>query len=190
MSNISLVEDEPEDDRALALRAGSGCRRAFQDLIERHYDHIHRLAWRFSGKREMAEDIAHDVCIKLARSIKSYRGDAAFATWLYRIVFTTAADGLRATQRVEATEPSQVVSLLERTSDAGPATPEESLIHGELWAAVRNLSPQQRDAVLLVYGEDFAHAEAAAVLGCTEKTVSWHLFEAKKRLKTVLEATG
>lgn len=190
MSNLSLVDDKTEQDRELALQAGAGSRRAFQQLIERHYDHIHRLAWRFTGTREMAEDIAHDVCVKLARAIKSYRGEAAFSTWLYRIVFTTAADGLRATQRVEVVEPSHVVSLLERTTQTKPETPEESLFHSELWAAVRALSPQQRDAVLLVYGEDFAHAEAATVMGCTEKTVSWHLFEAKKRLKCFLEATG
>lgn len=190
MPKIRLVDEELEDDRALAVRAGSGCRKAFSDLIVRHYDHIHRLAWRFCGRRELAEDITHDVCVKLARNIKGYRGEAAFTTWLYRIVFTTAADGLRATQRVDVTEPSQVVSLLERSCDTPPPTPEEAALNTELWAAVRDLSPQQRDAVLLVYGEDLAHADAAEVLGCTEKTVSWHLFEAKKRLKCVLEATG
>jgi len=188
--NICLVDDGLEQDCDLALRAGSGCARAFSDLIERHYDHIHRLAWRFCGTREVAEDIAHDVCVKLARNIKSYRGEAAFSTWLYRIVFTTATDSLRSSQRVQPVEPSHVVSLVERSQGSSPTTPEEAVLNSELWAAVRSLSPQQRDAVLLVYGEDFAHAEAAKVLGCTEKTVSWHLFEAKKRLKIVLEATG
>jgi len=190
VSNISLVDEGLEGDRELAMRAGGGSRQAFSELIERHYDHIHRLAWRFGGTRELAEDIAHDVCVKLARAIKSYRGEAAFSTWLYRIVFTTATDSLRRAQRVQTTEPSQVVSLLERSDRPTPVTPEDAILNSELWDAVRNLSPQQRDAVLLVYGEDFQHAEAAQVLGCTEKTVSWHLHEAKKRLKCVLEATG
>ncbi len=190
MSDISLVDDGKDCDRDLAMRAGAGCRQAFSHLMNRHYDHIHRLAWRFCGKRELAEDIAHDVCVKLARNIKSYRGEAAFSTWLYRIVFTTAVDSLRRAQRVHIAEPSHVVSLIERSSETSPLTPEEAMLNGELWDAVRDLSPQQRDAVLLVYGEDFAHAEAAEVLGCTEKTVSWHLFEAKKRLKFILEATG
>lgn len=190
MPNIRLVDEEEEDDRALALQAASGCRRSFSKLISRHYDHIHRLAWRFCGRRELAEDVAHDVCVKIARAIKSYRGDAAFTTWLYRIVFTTATDCLRATQRVDVIEPSQVVSLMERSNDMPPLTPEAAALNSELWVAVRRLSPQQRDAVLLVYGEDLTHAEAAEVLGCTEKTVSWHLFEAKKRLRGVLEASG
>ena len=52
---------------------------------------------------------------------------------------------------------------------------------------VRALPDQQRDAVLLVYAQDFSHGEAAALMGCSEKTVSWHLHEARKRLKNQLE---
>jgi RNA polymerase sigma-70 factor (ECF subfamily) len=61
-------------------------------------------------------------------------------------------------------------------------------MNAELWQAVHRLPQQQRDAVLLVYGEDMSHAEAARVMGCQEKTVSWHLHEAKKRLKSALQA--
>ena len=184
------VNENMDDDRVLGMQAARGNREAFAALIERNYDRIHRLSWRFCGRCALAEDIAHDVCVKLARVISSYRGDSAFSTWLYRVAFTTATDRLRSAARLEAVEPSQVISLLERTSNEAPPSPEDALIGKELWDAVRNLSPKQRDAVLLVYGEDISHAEAALILGCSEKTVSWHLFEAKKRLKVVLEAAG
>jgi RNA polymerase sigma-70 factor, ECF subfamily len=55
---------------------------------------------------------------------------------------------------------------------------------------VRRLPPQQRDAVLLVYAEDLSHAEAATVMGCAERTVSWHLHAARKRLRARLQAVG
>jgi RNA polymerase sigma-70 factor (ECF subfamily) len=71
-----------------------------------------------------------------------------------------------------------------------PAAAEVHVLYGELWAAVRRLPEQQRDAVLLVYGQDLSHAEAAQVMGCTEKTVSWHLHEARKRLKSTLDEVG
>jgi RNA polymerase sigma-70 factor (ECF subfamily) len=58
----------------------------------------------------------------------------------------------------------------------------------ELWRAVRSLPDQQRDAVLLVYAQDLSHGEAAALMGCSEKTVSWRLHEARKRLRILLEA--
>ena len=64
------------------------------------------------------------------------------------------------------------------------------MLHNELWDEVRRLPDQQRDAVLLVYGEDLSHAEAAEIMKCTEKTVSWHLHEARRRLKIKLTAAG
>jgi RNA polymerase sigma-70 factor (ECF subfamily) len=65
---------------------------------------------------------------------------------------------------------------------------EAAVAGSELWAEVRSLPPQQRDAVILVYAEDLTHAEAAAIMGCTEKTVSWHLHEARKKLRARLDA--
>ena len=56
-----------------------------------------------------------------------------------------------------------------------------------LWAAVRLLPEKQRDAVLLVHSEGLSHAAAAEVLDCSENTVSWHLHEARKRLKDLLK---
>ncbi len=170
------------------MRAGQGCQASFSALLARHYDRIYRLAWRWSGTRTAAEDIAQDVCVKLANAIKGYRGDAAFTTWLHRIAYTTALDHLAANQRMPAVEPSEIIRLADM-SGAAPSA-EDDVIGAELWQAVRALSPQQRDAVLLVYGEDMSHAEAAVVMACAEKTVSWHLYEAKKQLKIVLEAVG
>jgi RNA polymerase sigma-70 factor, ECF subfamily len=176
-----------ENDNELAKRAAAGDRAAFGELISRHYDRIFRLAWRWIGNRTAAEDVTQDVCIKLAGAIRSFRGDSAFTTWAYRIAFTTATDYLREAQRLRAIEPSQMMGLVDV---AETATPETDVIGAELWQAVRQLPAQQRDAVLLVYGEDLSHAEAATVLGCTEKTVSWHLHEARKRLKVKLEAVS
>jgi RNA polymerase sigma-70 factor (ECF subfamily) len=176
-------------DQALAEKAANGCRASFATLLERYYDRIYRLAWRFAGSQATAEDVAQDVCVKLATAIRSFRGEAAFSTWLWCIVYTTATDKLRANQRFDLAEPSQIVALAD--ANAPPqATPEDDVIGAELWEAVRALPRQQCDAVLLVYGEDMSHAEAAAIMGCQEKTVSWHLHEAKKRLKSTLQATG
>ncbi len=172
-------------DENLARQAARGDRAAFAALVERHYDRIYRLAWRWTGSRDVAEDVAQEVCVKLAGAIGNFRGDSAFSTWVYRIAFTTATDHLRASQRLRAVEPSQMMSLVDGSAADDP---ESEVMGAELWQAVRALPGQQRDAVLLVYGEDMSHAEAAAVMGCTEKTVSWHLHEARKRLKAQLEA--
>jgi RNA polymerase sigma-70 factor, ECF subfamily len=178
------VGADEERDETLALRAAAGCRASFARLLDRHYGRVYRLAWRWSGSRFSAEDIAQDVALKLASAIKTYRADAAFTTWLHRIAYTTTVDYLRRAQRIVATEPSEITRLI----DAGASAEQEEF--SDLWKAVRSLPDQQRDAILLVYGEDMNHAEAAGVMGCSEKTVSWHVHEARKRLRVLLEATG
>ena len=147
-------------DEILAGRAQQGCRASFEDLIERHYDRIHRLAWRWSGSETTAEDVAQDVCVKLASAIRNFRGEARFSTWLHRITYTTTLDHIRRTQRTVAVEPSEIVSLVDRmtlqpfeVSDAAQ----------EIWDRVRALPEKQRDAILLVYGEELSHARAADV---------------------------
>lgn len=179
------------DDEALALAAASGDAAAFSTLMERHYDRFHRLAWRWCGSRAEAEDITQDVCVKIANTVRSWRGEAAFTTWATRIVYTTTMDRLRARKRMRPIEPSRMMQLVEASADQ-PAAPdaETRLIDRELWDSVRRLPDQQRDAVLLVYAEDMSHAEAAVVMGCSEKTVSWHLHEARRRLKLQLGAVG
>ncbi len=176
-----------ETDRHLAAQAAAGNRAAFAALVDRHYDRVHRLAWRWCGSRDAAEDVAQDVCVKLATAIRTYRGDAEFSTWLYRIAYSTAVDHLRRGQRLMILAPSNVMMLADAATED---TPETALLGQELWQAVRALPDQQRDAVLLVYGEDLSHQEAATIMGCSEKTVSWHLHEARKRLKVQLEAVS
>ena len=134
------------------------------------------------------------MCVKLAGAIRGYRGDAAFTTWLHRIAYTTTLDHLRSRQRIVACEPSEIIRLIDNNAGSAPShdwtTGDDRTTGQELWNAVRALPPQQRDAVLLIYGEDMSHAEASAIMGCSEKTVSWHVHEAKKKLKIALKAVG
>ncbi len=177
-----------DSDESIAVRAAQGCRASFSLLLERHYDLVWRQAWRILGSRERAEDVAQDVCVKLASAIPGFRGEAKFTTWLHRIVYTTALDALRASQRMQPAEPSEIIRLADHMqSEVGVAESDDPT---GLWTAVRSLPGQQRDAILFVYGEEMSHAEAASVMGCSEKTVSWHIHEAKKRLKILLEAVG
>jgi RNA polymerase sigma-70 factor (ECF subfamily) len=127
------------------------------------------MAWRLIGTREEAQDVAQDVCVKVASAVRSFRGNAEFSTWLYRVAYNTAIDHMRARERMRRGERPDVVVLFQgRTAESA----ETAMAGSELWNEVRRLPQQQRDAVILVYAEDLTHAEAAAVMGCTEKTVS------------------
>lgn len=178
------MPDDPSDSE-LARRAASGDRAAFAVLAERHYERVYALAWRWCGARGAAEDVAQDAMMKMGSAIKGFRGDCAFATWVWRIAYTTAIDHMRSNRRVISFSREQATALADCPAEASP---EDDLMRQDLWRAVRALPDQQRDAVLLVYAQDMSHGEAAELMGCSEKTVSWHLHEARKRLKSTLEA--
>ncbi len=66
------------DDDDLAIRAGAGDAQAFRLLLERHYDQIYRVAYRFIGNRADAQDIAQDVCVALPKKLKSFAARAIY----------------------------------------------------------------------------------------------------------------
>lgn len=168
--------------KTLARKAAGGDRVAFGELIGAQYDFIFVVAFKWSGNREDAEDIAQDVCVKLTRILKSYDGRAAFSTWLYRVVINAVHD----MQRFRMRQNRNARELKETAMAEMEPTQEQSALTGELWAAVRALPDQQRDAMLLVYGEEKNHRQAAQIMNCKEATVSWHIHAAKKTLKKLL----
>lgn len=172
----------PETDVSLAARAAGGDRDAFAELLGRHYDFIYRTAAKWLGRRQDAEDIAQDVCAKLATAIRSFDGRSAFTSWLYRVTLNAVRDNQRATSRRGRYHDQ----LAEVHPDSDPGGQEEATAVRELWDAVRTLPNQQRDAVLLVYAEEKSHAEAGEIMGCKEATVSWHIHEARKTLRGLL----
>lgn len=178
----SALAEEPAPDLSLALLAARGDRAAFGQLIERHYDYIFRIACKWSGKRSDAEDIAQDVCIKLATAIRSFDGRAAFTSWLYKVTLNAVRD----MQRARSRRGKNIDRYAEIAPEEELPDQEDSTAMKEIWAAVRRLPEQQRDAVLLVYAEDMSHAQAGEIMGCKETTVSWHIHEAKKTLRGLL----
>lgn len=182
-AQISEVRTDEPDDHTLAARACEGDRAAFALLVTRHYDFIHRVAWKWCRDQTGAEDIAQNVCLRLGASIRTWRRQSAFTTWLYRLTINAAHDHARASAREMRRNKAWAThaSALGQGADESEASDTD-----ELWVAVRTLPEKQRDAVLLVYGEELNHAAAAAVMDCAESTVSYHLHAARKRLKRLL----
>lgn len=167
-----------EEDQALIKKAVGGDADAFARLVERHYMTIYKIAYKWSGRREDAEDIAQEVCASLPVKIDGFRGDSAFTTWLYRIVINAAKDYYRKAHRQRETA---FAEGFDAASDEPLA--EEKMIAAQGFAAVHALPEPIRDAVLLVFGEDLSHKEAAKILGCAETTISWRIFKARGLLK-------
>lgn len=167
---------------ALVARAANGDGTAFAELIAAQYERIYRTAWRWCGHRQDAEDIAQDVCVKIGQAIGGFDGRSAFSSWVYRITLNAVRDWQRAgARRGRYAEAYAEISPSEHAADQ-----EEAATNRQMWTAVRGLPEKQRDAVLLVYAEELSHAEAAAIMGIKEATVSFHVFEARKTLRGLL----
>ncbi|HHB83432.1 MAG TPA: sigma-70 family RNA polymerase sigma factor [Devosia sp.] len=177
-----ISSSKGEDMKALARAAIDGDRAAFGALIEAQYDFVFATAFKWCGNREDAEDVTQDVCVKLARILKTYDGRAAFSTWLYRVVINAVHD----LQRFRMRQAKQARDLKETAMAQIAPDQEQSALTSELWAAVRALPDRQRDAMLLVYGEEKTHAQVAEIMECRESTVSFHIHAAKKTLKKLL----
>lgn len=166
-------------DKALALLAAKGDADAFRQLLERHYDTLFRIAYRFCGHREEAEDIAQDVCISLPAKLKTFKGEAAFSTWLYRVAVNRVKDWKRkqATAARVHSDYGEVEEL--RRGEALAASREQEWLNEML----ARLSDDLRETAVLVVGEGMTHGQAAEVLGLKESTVSWRMSELKKALR-------
>jgi RNA polymerase sigma factor (sigma-70 family) len=173
-----MADLESVPDATLVQAAVSGDRDAFDKLLRRHYDRIHGIAWQFTGSRADADDIAQDVCCALISRLSGFRGEAKFTTWLCGIVFNACRDHRRRRRTfMGLTERLGVMAGLARPPDGRDA-------YDAVWvkSAIARLKPAYRDAVLLVAGQELSHAEAGAILGIAESTVSWRMHEVRRLL--------
>jgi RNA polymerase sigma-70 factor (ECF subfamily) len=163
----------------LARAAAAGDRAAFGRLLERHYGVILKLAARHSEGPAGAEDLAQDICVKLARNIASFDGRAKFSTWLYALALNACRDHLRklGRERRKRAEYGDFARLA--LEDAAEAARRAQILREML----DELDEPLRETALLVLDHDLSHAEAAAILGVKESTISWRLHEIRKRLK-------
>ena len=172
------------DDEALALKAGQGDRGAFQELLERHYDLVYRLAFRFTANQADAEDLAQDICTGLARKIKSFQNNSRFTTWLYRVAVNASKDALR--QRSTASRLIENYAEAQAMAQADEADDEKQ--SRWLYDALDNLAEDLRETAILVLAEDLSHAQAGSVLQVKEGTISWRMSEVRKQLKQQVQA--
>ena len=168
-------------DEDLARSAAAGDRAAFAVLVERHYDRVFRIAWRMTGNRAEAEDLAQDICTALPAKLAAWRAEARFTTWLYRVTVNAALDRHR--RDVALARAAEGWGEAERARHA--AMTEARAARDWLTQAMHALGPDLRATVALILGEGLSQAEAAKALGLSEGTVAWRMSEVKKRLREI-----
>lgn len=170
------------EDLLIAAAAG-GDEQAFEALLDQHYDRIYRFAYRWCGNVPDAEDITQLACIKLARNIRQFRGDAAFTSWLFRLVVNCAKDW----QKSQSRHWGEAIALESLPSEP---TQQAEIYLAEVLRTIDRMGPGFKETALLVHGEGFSHGQAANLLGVKESTVSWRLHRMRRQLASVEGAIG
>lgn len=157
-------------------------RSAFTALLRRHDPQMRSLAFKLlNGDRDRMDDVLQEAYLKAFRSLASFRADADFATWLYRIVHNACVDELR---RIRHLEPFGDDALLVPSSDAGPER--RVAASDAVMRALAALSPDQRAVVVLVDGEGLDFNAAAEALGVPVGTVGSRLSRARAAMRAAL----
>ncbi len=146
-----------------------------------------RFATRLTGDADRAEDVVQEALVRVVRSWSGFRGEAAFRTWLFRIVINVFRDALRKASggpaELEAYRDAVDPSAAD-PSDAASAVELEERVAGE----VSRLPPRQREVLVLSVYEGLSAREIASVVEISEANVHSTLFAARSRLKSRLAA--
>jgi len=186
-----MVAEETERELVAACQRGE--REGFRVLFERHKDKVYSIAFRYSGDESIAMDIAQDTFLKLFSSIRTFRGDSSFESWLYRLVVNSCLDQKRRARRFMPL----IDELLDVIQAPGAGAMEE-VLRAELGSRVRSvvaaLPAEQRIVIVLRYTQGLSYDEIAAVLGCSVGTVASRLNRTHKvlerRLSRIAGKTG
>ena len=163
-------------------------------LVEKYKRLVYRVAIQITKNHEDANDVMQDTFLKVYESIHSFRKDAAFETWLYRIVVNHATNLVKRRERrrelpLSSTSEMEIHPDLRRTADLAN-NPHLNLEKKERqrWVtqAINSLPLKQRTVVILHEFEGLTHPEIASILNCSEGTVRSRLHYARHKLKDLL----
>lgn len=189
------LEGLADPDAELVARWRAGDASAFEKLVHRHERRVFSLVFRMLGSREEAEDVAQEAFLALHRHGHRFRGEARFSTFVYRVAANAALNRRRTLGRRRAREEALV-----RRQDAGddlpvaPRDPEDAASGGEVQvrvqAALQELPPDLRMAIVLYDIEGQSYADIAHALRIPEGTVKSRIHRARTALRDRLRAVA
>lgn len=174
----------------VVARAKAGERGAFEELVRATYGEVYALAFRLTGDVDDACDVVQDSYLRAYRGMRSFRGDAAFTTWMYRITANCAATSLVRRRRARHEPLEDDSPLADARPDHDPeAMAGASLERDRVSTALQALPPRLRAVVVLRDLYDLPHAAIAEELGISETAAKVRLHRARRKLRERLYPT-
>ena len=187
---------DESSDAAIMLRVAAGDESGFNYLVEKHYRAMIHFLFRMVHNQAVAEELAQEVLLRVYRSRESYRAEAKFTTWLYRIATNLAVNHARDTRHERAAQnvyldaPDEETGTTPDVADDEP-TVEQQLLREERMTAIRKhvmaLPERQRMAVLMHKYQGLDYRQIGEVLKLSESATKSLLFRAYQTLRDKLK---
>jgi len=172
------------DMAGLVTAAKDGDRQAFEELVRATHADAYTLAYRLTGNEEDANDVLQEAYLRAYKSLKRFRGDAQFSTWLYRIVANCASTQLGKRTKHRHDELEDEPAVVDIRPDYDPDAHLDAEVERErVTAALRELPDGLRAVVVLRDVYDLPHEAIAEELGISEAAAKVRLHRARRKLR-------
>jgi RNA polymerase sigma-70 factor (ECF subfamily) len=171
------------NESQLIARVLAGDRLAGRALYDTHAPRVYSLAYRLSGDADKAREVTQDTFIRAFARLPQFRGDAAFSTWLHRIVLTIVSNARRTELRLGREVALDEADLIEAAAPEAEPDLKECIAR-----AIEGLSEAYRNTLIMHDIEGYTHAEIAGILGVPEGTSKSRLSAARAQLRQELAA--
>jgi len=170
-------------DRTLVTRALSGSQRAWTRLVRRYEHEIFNHAFRMTGSHADAHDLCQDIFLAVFRNLPSFRGEAKFRTWLYRIASNRSIDLLRKRKNMCSLE-----DIGHHAALTDPGEVQQFHDNRQILALLRLLSADQRLVIELKFYQQFTFAEIGTHMNSSSSTAKTRFYTALGKLRSSMEA--
>lgn len=182
---------EPADTELALAAVAHGDAGAFARLVERHQSMVRSVLRRMAkGDHALADDLAQETFVLAWRNLKSFRQEARFSTWLYRIATNCwLADARKRKETLLGDNDAEVADDDDPSAEPGEGNDDharDAALKIDMERALAVLSEAERAAIVQCYHNDLSHEEAAFVLGCPVGTFKTHVHRAKQKLRLAL----
>jgi RNA polymerase sigma-70 factor (ECF subfamily) len=200
IDRVSATETADPADLELVRRAQAGDMEAFGELVDRNRRAVFRAALAALGSAAEADDVAQDAFVTAFEKLGSFRGEAAFRTWLLAIAWRKALDRRKSLGRwmkrmatARGTDTDEEWNIVDRVA-APNRSQEEALmtshLQRQLRALIATLPRKLRDPLLLAASGDYSYEQIAGMLAIPLGTLKWRVSEARRVLKQKMTTLG
>ncbi|NLB88242.1 MAG: sigma-70 family RNA polymerase sigma factor [Syntrophomonadaceae bacterium] len=183
-------------EEQLVKKSLQGDTEAFEELVFQYQNKIYALAYRYMGNEEDAYDMTQEAFLKAYRSLRTFKGDSSFGTWLYRVATNVCLDELRRRKRrittlsldePLATDEGEVEKEIPDTSPTADIIYEQKEFSKYIQNTLDQMKAEHKTVIILRDVMELSYEEIAEILNCSLGTVKSRLSRARNALRKKLE---